>query len=101
MHLLITTGQPSPPTTKIMMKLHTVVPSLLVVGQTGINTVGPNSYLLHVKSIQQTIGVSKISLIYCNPFNLIIICCMFMPVQTNPAAQKFIVIDSLSVSINQ
>ena len=64
MHLLITTGQPSPPTTKIMMKLHTVVPSLLVVGQTGINTVGPNSYLLQVKPIQQTIGVSKISFLF-------------------------------------
>ena len=68
MHLLITTGQPSPPTTKIMMKLHTVVPSLMVVGQTGINTVRPNSYLL-----QQTIGVSKISFLFSplQPNNLL------------------------------
>ena len=61
MHLLITTGQPSPPTTKIMMKLHTVVPSVMVVGQTGINTVVPKHCLIHIKS---TIGVSKISFLF-------------------------------------
>ena len=101
MHLLITTGQPSPPTTKIMMKLHTVVPSLLVVGQTGINTVTTHSYLLHHHPIQQTLGVSKISFLFSplHPDNLLY--CMFMPGQTNPAAQKFIVTHFLSVSINQ
>ena len=65
MDLLITMGQPSPPTTKIMMKLHSIVPSFGVVGQTGINTVRPNSYLL-----QQTIGligVSKISFFIFTP----------------------------------
>ena len=64
MDLLITTGQPSPPTTKIMMKLHTIVPSLMVVGQTGINTVVPKHYLIHIKSIQQTFGVSKICFLF-------------------------------------
>ena len=69
MHLLITTGQPSPPTTKIMMKLHTVVPSVRV-GQTGINTVRPHSFLLH---FQQRIGVSKISFLFSplQPNNLL------------------------------
>ena len=65
MHLLITTGQPSPPTTKIMMKLvhHSVVPSVWV-GQTGIKTVTTHTYLLHFQSIQQTVGVSKISFLF-------------------------------------
>ena len=100
MHLLITTGQPSPPTTKIMMKIQLAVP-LLLVDQTGINTVTSHSYLLHFKPFQQTIGVSKISFLFSPLPPNTVICCMFMPVQTNPAAQKFIVIDSLSVSINQ
>ena len=95
MDLLITTGQPSPPTTKIMMNLQAIVPSVGV-GQTGIRAVGTNSYLLHFQSIQQTVGVSKISFLFSplHPDNLLY--CMFMPGQTNPAAQKF-----LSVSINQ
>ena len=98
MDLLITTGQPSPPTTKIMMKLHTVVPSVRV-GQTGIKTVTTHTYLLHFQSI--TVGVSKISFLFSplHPDNLLY--CMFMPGQTNPAAQKFIVTHFLSVSINQ
>ena len=63
MDLLITMGQPSPPTTKIMMNLQAIVPSVGV-GQTGIRAVGPNSYLLHFQSIQQTVGVSKISFLF-------------------------------------
>ena len=100
MHLFITTGQPSPPTTKIMMNLQVAVPFLLV-DQTGINTVRPHSFLLQLQPIQQTLGVSKISFLFSplHPDNLLY--CMFMPGQTNPAAQKFIVTHFLSVSINQ
>ena len=64
MHLLITTGQPSPPTTKIMIKIQPTVVPLLLVDQTGINTVTPHSYLLHFQPIHQTVGVSKISFLF-------------------------------------
>ena len=98
MDLLITMGQPSPPTTKIMIHIQAVVPSIMVV-QTGINAVSTHTYLLHFQSI--TVGVSKISFLFSplHPDNLLY--CMFMPGQTNPAAQKFIVTHFLSVSINQ
>ena len=96
MDLLITMGQPSPPTTKIMMNIQAAVP-LLLMDQTGIRTVGPHSCLLHLQP-QQTFGVSKISFLFSplHPDNLLY--CMFMPGQTNPAAQKFIVIHRLPVS---
>ena len=67
MDLLITMGQPSPPTTKIMIKIQpTVVPSFLV-DQTGIRTVSPHSYLLQHQPIQQTNGVSKICFFIFTP----------------------------------
>ena len=56
MDLLITMGRPSPPTTKIMIKIQATVPSIGV-EQTGLKAVIPNSYLLLQ---QQSTGVSNI-----------------------------------------
>ena len=55
MDLPFSMGRPSPPTTKIMIKIQATVPSIGV-EQTGLKAVMPNSYLLQ----QQSTGVSNI-----------------------------------------